>query len=80
MSFFPVPDVMARDIYALDPRVFTDRGIRFILLDIDNTLAPYSENTPTPRMARASSMMSQPLRMGTWNCALTPTTGRHWKT
>ncbi|MBQ9411479.1 MAG: YqeG family HAD IIIA-type phosphatase [Oscillospiraceae bacterium] len=52
MSFFPVPDVMARDIYALDPRVFTDRGIRFILLDIDNTLAPYSENTPTPRMAR----------------------------
>ena len=52
MRKLPVPDLMVRDIYCLTPRHFLDRGVRFVLLDIDNTLAPYSENTPTPRMAR----------------------------
>lgn len=50
MSFAPVPDVMKQDIYQLTPRLFTNRGIRFIFLDIDNTVAPYTISTPTERM------------------------------
>lgn len=42
MSVLPVPDLMRADIYELRPRMFTERGIRLILLDVDNTLAPYT--------------------------------------
>ena len=45
MSFFPIPDLMAADIYQLTPRLFLDRGVRLLLLDIDNTLAPYTVDT-----------------------------------
>ena len=50
MSVFPVPDVMKDDIYQLTPRLFTNRGVRFLLLDVDNTLAPYTIDEATPRM------------------------------
>lgn len=51
MSALPVPDVMKDDIYQLTPRLFTNRGIRFLLLDVDNTLAPYTTDAATERMA-----------------------------
>ena len=41
MSALPVPDLMRETIYELHPRMFTDRGIRLVLLDGDNTRAPY---------------------------------------
>ena len=50
MSLWPVPDVMKGSIYELTPRLFTNRGIRFLLLDIDNTLAPYTLHEASPRM------------------------------
>lgn len=50
MSFFPVPDVMKNNIYELGPRFFSNRGIKLIILDIDNTIAPYSVPEPTERM------------------------------
>lgn len=50
MSFWPVPDTMAKNIYEISPRMFTNRGIRFIILDIDNTVAPYTINEATERM------------------------------
>ena len=46
----PVPDHMCRDIYALPPAFFTGRGIRFLLLDVDNTLAPYGDESAPPRL------------------------------
>ena len=42
MSALPVPDLMRESVYDLHPRMFTERGIRLILLDVDNTLAPYT--------------------------------------
>lgn len=42
MSVLPVPDLMRESIYELCPRMFTERGIRLLLLDVDNTLAPYT--------------------------------------
>ena len=50
MSIFPVPDVMKDNIYELTPRLFHNRGIRFLVLDIDNTVAPYTVQEATPRM------------------------------
>lgn len=50
MSFWPVPDVMKQNIYEITPRLFTNRGIRFIILDVDNTVAPYTVQEATPRM------------------------------
>ena len=50
MSIFPVPDVMKRNIYEIEPRMFQNRSIRFILLDIDNTVAPYTIPEATPQM------------------------------
>ena len=50
MSFWPVPDVMKEDIYQITPRMFTNRGIRFIMLDVDNTIAPYTTNEASPRL------------------------------
>ena len=50
MSLFPVPDLKRPDIYALSPDDFLRKGIRFLLLDIDNTLAPYTQNQVTDQM------------------------------
>lgn len=50
MSFWPVPDAMKGSIYEITPRMFTNRGIRFIILDIDNTVAPYTVSEASDRM------------------------------
>ena len=50
MKIFPVPDVMKKNIYEIEPRMFHNRGIRLLLSDIDNTLAPYTVHAATPRM------------------------------
>lgn len=50
MSLLPVPDLMRDNIYQLSPELFTTRGIRFLLLDVDNTLAPYTEDRATEPM------------------------------
>ena len=42
MSVLPFPDRMLDRIYDLDPAELTGRGIRFVILDIDNTVAPYT--------------------------------------
>ncbi len=42
MSLLPVPDLMVDSIYDLTPDTLTDRGVRFVVLDIDNTVAPYT--------------------------------------
>ena len=50
MKLLPFPDISVKSIYDLTPELFLSRGIRLLLLDVDNTLSPYSVNTPTPKM------------------------------
>lgn len=50
MSFWPVPDLMKNNIYEITPEMFTNRGIKFILLDVDNTLAPYTSDRASARL------------------------------
>ena len=47
MNALPVPDLMRESIYDLKPRMFTEKGIRLVLLDVDNTLAPYTVHEAT---------------------------------
>lgn len=50
MGFWPVPDLMRDDIYAIEPHALLSRGVRLVLLDVDNTLAPYTVSEPTQKM------------------------------
>lgn len=50
MKLLPVPDLMLDSIYDLTPEVLTARGVRFVILDIDNTVAPYTVDTADERM------------------------------
>lgn len=49
----PVPTIMIKSIYDLDPTELAGMGISFLLMDLDNTLAPYS-------------ISSAPLRLRNW--------------
>ena len=48
MPISPIPQGVYSSVTALDPRSLRDRGIRLILADLDNTLAPYRVLTPDP--------------------------------
>lgn len=47
MSPILSPDLMLNSIYDLSPGFLKERGICLLLMDLDNTLAPYSENRPS---------------------------------
>jgi len=40
------PDIHFKNIYSITPEYLKERGIRAIVLDIDNTLEPYGTATP----------------------------------
>lgn len=50
MSILPIPDLMLDNIYELTPAALTDRGVRFVILDVDNTIAPYTVHAADERM------------------------------
>ena len=50
MAFSLIPCHLAQSIYWLTPARLKEHGIRLVLADLDNTLAPYKE-APTPQAA-----------------------------
>ena len=46
----PVPKRAAHDIYEITPTFLRSQGIRLLLMDLDNTLAPYSVNEASPAL------------------------------
>ena len=50
MSLLPIPDRKLRTIYELAPTELTALGIRFVILDVDNTVAPYTVYDADERM------------------------------
>ena len=50
MSKLPVPDLIVNDIYELTPERLRDLGVTLLLLDLDNTLAPYTVMQPSVRL------------------------------
>ena len=50
MSFPLIPDLMVSAVTDLTPELLQSRKIRFLMLDFDNTIVPYTTNTPTEEM------------------------------
>jgi len=50
MPKLPVPDLIVNDIYELTPERLKALGIELLLLDLDNTLAPYKVLQPSVRL------------------------------
>lgn len=41
----PIPDIMLGSIYELSPYTLSRRGVKLLFMDLDNTLAPYSQDS-----------------------------------
>jgi len=50
MAFSPIPRVCAASVYDLTADFMRARGITLLLLDLDNTIATYTEEVPSPAM------------------------------
>ena len=50
MPFPLFPRWIAQSLTELTPQAFKNRGIRLLMLDFDNTIVPYTTNTPTLEM------------------------------
>jgi len=47
-----MPDLYLDDIYGISPAFLREKGIRAVLLDIDNTLVTYDDPKPTPSVLK----------------------------
>ena len=51
MNFPLLPCVITDAVTDLSPRWLQENGIRLLMLDFDNTIVPYTTDTPTEEMA-----------------------------
>ena len=51
MSFSLLPSMIVRSVTQLTPEFLASKGIRLLMLDFDNTIVPYTTDTPTEEMA-----------------------------
>ena len=49
MNFSPIPQIVLPDIFGVTPELLRQKGISLLLVDLDNTLTPYSEGLPSQR-------------------------------
>ena len=59
MSISLLPKIIANALTDISPCFLQKRGIRLLMLDFDNTIVPYTTNTPTPEMDRWLQEMKQ---------------------
>lgn len=50
MGFSLIPDMRIDSIFEITPEMLVSRGISLLLLDLDNTLAPYSGDPPSKEL------------------------------
>lgn len=58
MSFSLLPKLMAPALTDITPDLLTQRNIRLLMLDFDNTIVPYVTDEPTQQMADWLRQMS----------------------
>lgn len=46
----PIPKRMAEDIYEITPEFLRERGVKLLLMDLDNTLSPYIVDEATEEL------------------------------
>lgn len=52
MSFPLIPDLIVPSVTDLNPELLKEHGIGMLMMDFDNTIVPYTTNTPTEEMQR----------------------------
>ena len=50
MLRLPVPDLLLPDVFAVTPELLRRHGVKLLLLDLDNTLAPYGVPDVSPEV------------------------------
>ena len=50
MSKLPIPSRSVEDIYKITPEFLREQGIKFLLMDLDNTLSPYIVDDATQEL------------------------------
>ena len=58
MPFPLIPTFKTKELTDLTPEVLKKHGIRFLMMDFDNTLVPYTRNEPTEQMDAWLKMMA----------------------
>ncbi len=59
MSFSLIPGLIIDKVTELTPEVLHQTNIHFLMLDFDNTIVPYTTDTPEPEMERWLSAMQK---------------------
>ena len=59
MKFSPVPQYSFRDITDISPDFLSRLGVRFLMLDLDNTIAAYGESSLSGDIARWAAVMKK---------------------
>lgn len=57
MPFSLLPKAIARDITQLTPQYLNSQGIRLLMMDFDNTIVPYTTDTPSEKVLFWLEMM-----------------------
>ena len=59
MPFSLLPRIITGELPDLTPKFLSERGIRLLMLDFDNTIVPYTRDEPTVEMLAWLKMMQQ---------------------
>ena len=59
MRFSLLPAVMTDALTDLTPQLLEEQGIALLMLDFDNTIVPYTTNTPSEKMHAWLKMMTE---------------------
>ena len=57
MPFSLLPKVITGELTDLTPEFLTEKKIRLLMMDFDNTIVPYTTSTPTEKMENWLKMM-----------------------
>ena len=59
MPFSLLPKAIAGDITKITPEYLEGQGIRLLMMDFDNTIVPYTTDTPTGEVVQWLEMMKK---------------------
>ena len=59
MRFPLFPTYKINAVTGISPQMLTQKGIRLLMLDFDNTIVPYTTNEPTPEMSQWLKNMTE---------------------
>lgn len=59
MSFSIIPKIRINSVLQLTPEFLLSRGISLLMLDLDNTLAPYSGSSPSEELIQWKDAMDR---------------------